>query len=64
MSIYLKIEKDYFYFITDSEIKLENKISEEDYFKFISLQEQGKQFKIKETPAGSGLFDLIEESNL
>lgn len=62
---YLRVEDNGdFGFIIDGmhDIKKSDiKITNEDYNSFFELQSQGKQFKIKTTPTGTGLFDYLEE---
>ena len=61
---YFRIENDSFGFVVDTihEIKeTDIEISIDDYNTFFEMQSQGKQFKIKENPTGTGLFDYIEE---
>ena len=61
---YLRIENDNFGFLVDGIHKIQETdipISYEDYTTFFNYQSEGKQFKLKEIPTGSGLFDYIEE---
>lgn len=61
---YLRIEGDTFGFVVEGihDIKeADIKIAQEEYDKFFKLQSEGKQFRLKETPTGAGLFDYIEE---
>ena len=61
---YLRIEGDTFGFTVEGihDIKeADIKIAQEEYDKFFKLQSEGKQFRLKEMPAGTGLFDYIEE---
>lgn len=46
---------------TDSILDTDIEISEEDYLKYLNLNSQAKQFKLKQTPTGTGLFDYVEE---
>lgn len=66
MKYFLRINGNEFGFAIEgvSDI-LENdmEITEDDYLHFFELQEQGKQFKIKEVVTGKGLFDYIEVQN-
>lgn len=60
---YLRIDGD-FGFVVDTihEIKeTDIEISIDDYDTFFEMQSQGKQFKLKNNPTGTGLFDYIEE---
>lgn len=61
---YIRIEKGCFGFVVsgihvilDTDIAITN----EDYNRFFDLQEQGKQFRLREISTGTGLFDYIEE---
>lgn len=61
---YLRIEDNSFGFlakdvnvIKESDIAIE----ESDYKLFFELQSKGKQFRLKEVPTGTGLFDYVEE---
>lgn len=61
---YLRIEDNSFGFVIEEihDIKeTDIPVSNEDYDKFFKLQSQGKEFRLKETPTGTGLFDYIEE---
>ena len=61
---YFRIENDSFGFVVDGIHEIldtDIEITDEDYNRFFELQSQGKQFKIKENPTGTGLFDYIEE---
>ena len=61
---YLRIEDNNFGFLVEGihEIKeTDIPITYEDYTTFFNYQSEGKQFKLKEIPAGSGLFDYVEE---
>lgn len=61
---YLRIENDSFGFVVDTihEIKeTDIEISIDDYDTFFEMQSQGKRFKLKNNPTGTGLFDYIEE---
>lgn len=61
--LYLRIEDGGFGFVSDKVHTIKEtdiKIIDEDYNKFFELQSQGGQFKLKEFPAGNGLFDYIE----
>jgi hypothetical protein len=61
---YLRIENNSFGFVADGihEIKeTDIEISIDDYDTFFEMQSQGKQFKLKNNPTGTGLFDYIEE---
>lgn len=61
---YLRIENDNFGFVVDTihEIKeTDIKITEDDYNTFFEMQSQGKQFKLKNNPTGTGLFDYLEK---
>lgn len=65
MSMYLRlIDKDAFGFVTsDIHEILENdiEITEKMHNGFFELQSQGKQFRLKTIPTGTGLFDYVEE---
>jgi hypothetical protein len=65
--IYLRLDNQSFGFLT-SEIheilSSDISITLEDYNRFFELQNQGKQFRSKENPTGTGLFDYIEEYTL
>lgn len=61
---YLRVENGDFGFISNEihEIReTDIEITEEDYKIFFELQAQGKSFRLKEIPTGTGLFDYIEE---
>lgn len=61
---YLRIETGNFYLLTEGMQKIFDSdilITNEDYDLFFDLQSQGKQFRLKETPTGKGLFDYVEE---
>jgi len=61
---YLRIENDTFGFIVDGIHKILDTdilIADEDYKKFFEFQSVGEQFKLKEIPTGTGLFDYVEE---
>ncbi|WP_143316861.1 hypothetical protein [Clostridium sp. HBUAS56017] len=63
---YLRIENGSFVIYikdqyTPEPLKTDIEITGEDFNKYFILQNQGKQFKLKETPNGNGLFDYIEE---
>lgn len=61
---FLRIENKIFRFVTEdiNQIKeSDTPIKESDYKLFFELQSQGKQFRVKENPTGTGLFDYIEE---
>lgn len=61
---YLRIDNNNFGFVVNGihEIKeTDIPISYEDYTIFFNLQNEGKQFKLKETASGDTLFDYIEE---
>lgn len=45
----------------DTILEADIEISEEDYLKYLDLNSQGKQFKLKEISAGSSLFEYVEE---
>ena len=62
--MFLRIENNNFGFVTKEIheiIETDILITNEDYDTFFEMQSQGKQFKLKETPTGTGLFDYIEE---
>ena len=62
--MFLRIENNNFGFVVDTIHEIldtDIKITNEDYNSFFELQSQGKQFKIKENPTGTGLFDYLEE---
>ncbi|MGY5237933.1 hypothetical protein [Clostridium tertium] len=64
MKRYLRTENNNFGFLLEGihEIKESDKlILNEDYNLFFELQSKGKQFRLKEVPTGSELFDYIEE---
>lgn len=61
---YLSIEHNNFGFLVKGIHKIKEtdvQITEADYNKFFELQNKGKQFRLKETPTGTDLFDYIEE---
>ena len=62
---YLRIQGEKFGFVVEGlhilDESIDHKISTEDYNRFFELQSEGKQFRAKENPTGTGLFDLIEE---
>ena len=61
---YLRLENNSFGFVKEGIHEINDTdimISPEDYNSFFELQSQGKQFKIKENPTGTGLFDYLEE---
>ena len=61
---YLRIENERIVFVVKGQhtiLEGDVQITNEDYDEFFKLQRQGKQFKLKEKPTGSGLFDYIEE---
>lgn len=61
---YFRIENDSFGFVVDTihEIKeTDIEISIDDYDTFFEMQSQGKQFKLKNNPTGTGLFDYLEK---
>ena len=61
---YLRIEDNYFGFVVEgiNEIKLsDQQILKDEYELFFEKQAEGKQFRVKETSNGNGLFDYIEE---
>lgn len=61
---YLRIEENNFGFVLEGlhEIKeTDISITNADYNNFFDLKSIGKQFRLKETPTGKGLFDYVEE---
>ena len=62
---YVRIQEQKFGFIVegihDIDETIDHKVTSEDYKTFFDLQSEGKQFRVKETPTGETLFDLIEE---
>lgn len=62
---YVRIQEQKFGFIVegihDIDETIDHKVTNEDYKTFFDLQSEGKQFRVKETPTGETLFDLIEE---
>ena len=46
---------------TDEILNSDIEIDQEDYNNFFDLKSIGKQFRLKETPTGKGLFDYVEE---
>lgn len=61
---YLRIENNTFGFLLRgyNEIKKTDiELTTSEYDKFFELQREGKQFRLKKTPTGTGLFDYIEE---
>lgn len=61
---YLRIEGNNFGFVLDGIHEIldtDIEITNEDYNRFFELQSQGKQFRLKETPTGTELFDYVEE---
>lgn len=61
---YLRIENNNFGFVLDGINQIQEKdieITNEEYNKFFELQSQGKQFSIKASSTGQGLFDYVEE---
>ena len=62
---YVRIQEQKFGFIVegihDIDETIDHKVTNEDYNTFFDLQSEGKQFRVKETPTGETLFDLIEE---
>lgn len=55
--MFLVIDGDIFGFDNKGNIP----IKDEDYDLFFDMQKEGKQFKLKDIPTGTGLFDYIEE---
>jgi hypothetical protein len=49
---------------TDEILNSDIEIDQEDYNNFFDLKSIGKQFRVKKTPTGKGLFDYIEEYTL
>lgn len=45
----------------DKILNTDIEISREDYDNFFDLKSIGKQFRVKKTPTGKGLFDYVEE---
>lgn len=60
MDRYLVITEDGFGFDNKSDSN-NIKIATEDFDSFFGLQGQGKQFRLKTSPTGKGLFDYVEE---
>ena len=61
---YLRIEEDSFGFVLEGihDIKESDiAVTQEEYDSFFELQSQGKQFRLKEVPTGTSLFDYLEE---
>lgn len=61
---YLRIENNNFGFVTDEIhdiLPSDIAISEEDYNLFFEKQSQRKQFRLKDNPSGTSLFDYVEE---
>jgi hypothetical protein len=61
---YLRIVNGEFGFVVEGIHEIisgDIKITDEDYNKFFELQNQGKQFRLKELSTGTGLFDYIKE---
>lgn len=61
---YLRIENNSFVFLLKDlhQIKKTDiEVTDGEHEEFMNLQSQGKQFRLKETPAGNGLFDYLEE---
>lgn len=61
---YLRIDNDSFGFVTDEIhdiLSTDKPITEEDYREFFELQSKGKQFRLREKPKGTSLFDYVEE---
>lgn len=62
---YLRIQENKFGFVVDGIhdilADVDHAVTNEDYKTFFDLQSEGKQFRVKETPTGETLFDLIEE---
>lgn len=56
--MYLVIDGENFGFDTEGN---NIHIKDEDYNLFFDMQNEGKQFKLKEIPTGKELFDYIEE---
>lgn len=62
--MYLRIESVNFGFVTQDIhqiIESDIKVYDEEYNRFFELQSQGKQFRLKSIPTGTGLFDYVEE---
>ncbi|MDY4607023.1 hypothetical protein [Clostridium tertium] len=61
---YLRIETGNFYLLTEGMQKIFDSdilITNEDYDLFFDLQSQGRQFRLKDIPTGTELFDYVEE---
>ncbi len=61
---YLRINDGKFSFVVEGihDIDIsDNPITIEDYNQFFKLQNEGKQFKLKEIVTGKNLFDYVEE---
>lgn len=62
---YIRIQENTFGFVVEGIHKIDettdHAIAQEEYNKFFELQSEGKQFRVKEVPTGTSLFDLIEE---
>lgn len=41
--------------------KTDIEVTDGEHEEFMNLQSEGKQFRVKETPTGNGLFDYLEE---
>lgn len=62
---FIRIENDKFVFVVDGihtiDETIDKAVTQEEYNKFFELQSKGKQFRIKDNPTGTSLFDYIEE---
>ena len=61
---YLRIENDNFGFVLEGIHEIRETdivVSQEEYDSFFEMQSKGKQFRLKETPTGTGLFDYLEK---
>jgi len=61
---YLRVENNDIGFLVEGihEIKeTDIKITNEEYDEFFKLKSIGKDFRVKETPTGTKLFDYVEE---
>lgn len=61
---YLRINGSTFGFLLKgyNEIKeTDIEISKEDHSRFLELQTEGKQFRVRSVPTGTTLFDYLEE---
>lgn len=61
---YLRIENNNFGFVLEGINQIQEKdieITNEEYNQLFELQSQGKQFRLKASSTGQGLFDYVEE---